>query len=130
MKTPTRFAVLPLTALIALTAQAQQVPTPNDQTAACANAEQNQQVRQRREAQQRDATVQAPGVRSDVPRPEAYPVLPTETPCFRIDRFALDVPDSLPAASKAQGASALPMDRFAFARDWLTHYAGQCKAST
>ncbi len=27
---------------------------------------------------------------------------------------------------KAQGASALPMDRFAFAREWLDHYAEQC----
>lgn len=82
----TRFAILPVTALITLTAQAQQAPTPNDQAAAArANAEQNQQAQQRRDAQQRDATVQAPGVRSDVPRPEAYPVLPTETPCFQID---------------------------------------------
>ncbi|MDN7430081.1 MULTISPECIES: ShlB/FhaC/HecB family hemolysin secretion/activation protein [unclassified Burkholderia] len=122
-----RLSILPLSALVTLSAQAQQAPTPNDQAAAArANAEQNQQVQQRRDAQQRDVTVQAPGVRSDVPRPEAYPVLPTETPCFRIDRFALDVPESLPAASKAQGASALPMDRFAFARDWLAHYAGQC----
>ncbi|CRY45920.1 ShlB/FhaC/HecB family hemolysin secretion/activation protein [Burkholderia pseudomallei] len=127
MTTATRFAVLPITALITLAAQAQQTPATIDQAAAArANAEQNQQVQQRRDAQQRDATVQAPGVRSDVPSPEAYPVLPAETPCFRIDRFALDVPDSLPAAAKVQGASALPMDRFAFARDWLAHYAGQC----
>ncbi|AOK23466.1 hypothetical protein WK67_12340 [Burkholderia ubonensis] len=27
---------------------------------------------------------------------------------------------------KAKGASALPMDRFAFAREWLEHYTGQC----
>ncbi|WP_322026398.1 ShlB/FhaC/HecB family hemolysin secretion/activation protein [Burkholderia sp. BCC1977] len=127
MKTTRRLAVLPITTLITLAAQAQQAPSQSDQAAATrANAEQNQQAQQRRDAQQRDAIVQAPGVRSDVPRPEAYPVLPTETPCFRIDRFALDAPDSLPAAAKMQGASALPMDRFAFARDWLTHYAGQC----
>ncbi|MFP3480339.1 ShlB/FhaC/HecB family hemolysin secretion/activation protein, partial [Burkholderia sp. SIMBA_057] len=79
-----------------------------------------------RDAQQRDATVRAPSVRSEVPKVEAYPALPTETPCFRIDRFTLDVPASLPDAAKAQGASALPMDRFAFAREWLNHYEGQC----
>lgn len=67
-----------------------------------------------------------PSVRSDVPRAETYPPLPSEQPCFRIDRFALDVPDSLPDAAKSAGASALPMDRFAFAREWLGHYAGQC----
>ncbi|KWU24151.1 hypothetical protein AS149_09490 [Burkholderia cenocepacia] len=27
---------------------------------------------------------------------------------------------------KARGASVLPMDRFAFAREWLEHYTGQC----
>jgi hemolysin activation/secretion protein len=78
------------------------------------------------EAQQRAVTVRAPSVRSEVPKVEAYPALPTETPCFRIDRFTLDVPASLPDAAKAQGASALPMDRFAFAREWLNHYEGQC----
>ncbi len=57
---------------------------------------------------------------------EAYPALPIETPCFRIERFALDVPNSLPDAARVQGASALPMDRFSFAREWLEHYAGQC----
>lgn len=72
MTTATRFAVLPTTALITLAAQAQQTPATIDQAAAArANAEQNQQVQQRRDAQRRDATVQAPGVRSDVPSPEA-----------------------------------------------------------
>ncbi|KGW18179.1 POTRA domain, ShlB-type family protein [Burkholderia pseudomallei TSV 25] len=32
----------------------------------------------------------------------------------------------MPSAVKAQGASALPLDRFAFAREWLAHYAGAC----
>ncbi|CAM3039826.1 Membrane protein [Burkholderia ubonensis] len=47
-------------------------------------------------------------------------------PCFRIERFVLEVPDALPASLKSQGAPALPMDRFAFAREWLGHYAGSC----
>ncbi|PAJ80116.1 ShlB/FhaC/HecB family hemolysin secretion/activation protein [Burkholderia ubonensis] len=105
----------------------QQAPTPADQAAAArANAEQDRQAQQQRDAQQRDATVRAPSVRSEVPHVEAYSVLPTETPCFRIDHFTLDVPDSLSDGVKAQGASALPMDRFAFAREWLEHYTGQC----
>ncbi|WP_196043038.1 ShlB/FhaC/HecB family hemolysin secretion/activation protein, partial [Burkholderia pseudomallei] len=100
---------------------------PADQAAAArANAEQDRQAQQQRDAQQRDAAVRAPSVRSEVPKVEAYPALPAETPCFRIDRFTLDVPNSLPDTTKAQGASALPMDRFAFARAWLNHYAGQC----
>ncbi|KML48634.1 membrane protein [Burkholderia cepacia] len=113
--------------LIPMAVSAQQAPTPADQAAAArANAEQDRQAQQQREAQQRDAAVRAPSVRSDVPKIEAYPALPAETPCFRIDRFTLDVPSSLPDAAKAQGASTLPMDRFAFAREWLDHYAGQC----
>ncbi|MBJ9968035.1 ShlB/FhaC/HecB family hemolysin secretion/activation protein [Burkholderia seminalis] len=127
MKSTKRLAVLPLTALVSLMVQAQQAPTPADRAAAArANAEQDRQAKQQRDAQQREATVSAPAVRSEVPQVETYPSLPTEQPCFRIDRLALDVPDSLPDTAKSQGASALPMDRFAFAREWLAHYSGQC----
>ncbi|AXK65719.1 ShlB/FhaC/HecB family hemolysin secretion/activation protein [Burkholderia sp. IDO3] len=127
MKITKRFAVLPITALVSLGVHAQQALTPADQAAAArANAEQDRQAQQQRDAQQRDAAVRAPSVRSEVPKVETYPAIPSEQPCFRIDRFALDVPDSLPDAAKAQGASALPIDRFAFAREWLGHYAGQC----
>ncbi|MGU7776362.1 ShlB/FhaC/HecB family hemolysin secretion/activation protein [Burkholderia sp. MR1-5-21] len=127
MKIKKRLAALPITALVSLGLQAQQAPTPADQAAAArANAEQDRQVQQQHEVQQRDMTVHAQSVRSEVPNAEAYPSLPVEQPCFRIDRYTLDVPDSLPAATKSLGASALPMDRFAFAREWLGHYAGQC----
>ncbi|RQQ00404.1 ShlB/FhaC/HecB family hemolysin secretion/activation protein [Burkholderia stagnalis] len=85
-----------------------------------------QQSRQQEEARERERTVTAPGVRSGVTASAGYPTLPSESPCFRIDRFSLDVPDALPASVKAQGASVLPMDRFAFAREWLAHYTDQC----
>jgi len=127
MKTIKRLAAVPLAAFVSLAVQAQQAPTPADQAAAArANAEQDRQAQQQRDAQQRDAELHAPSVRSEVPHAETYPPLPNEQPCFRIDRFTLDVPDSLPATVKAQGESALPMDRFAFAREWLEHYTGQC----
>ncbi|RQZ59631.1 ShlB/FhaC/HecB family hemolysin secretion/activation protein [Burkholderia sp. Bp9004] len=127
MKTIKRLAAVPLAAFVSLAVQAQQAPTPADQAAAArANAEQDRQAQQQRDAQQRDAELHAPSVRSEVPHAETYPTLPNEQPCFRIDRFTLDVPDSLPATVKAQGESALPMDRFAFAREWLEHYTGQC----
>ncbi|MGN3967219.1 ShlB/FhaC/HecB family hemolysin secretion/activation protein, partial [Burkholderia gladioli] len=76
----------------------------------------DQQTRQQEEARERERVVSAPGVRSDATATAEFPTLPSETPCFRIDRFSLDVPDALPASLKSQGASALPMDRFAFAR--------------
>ena len=127
MKIKKRLAALPITALVTLGVQAQQAPTPADQAAAArANAEQDRQAQQQRDVQQRDAAVRTPSVRSDVPKAEAYLALPAETPCFRIDHFTLDVPASLPDAAKAQGASALPMDPFAFAREWLNHYEGEC----
>ena len=127
MKLRTRLAALPLTALVSLASNAQQAPTPADTAAAArANAEQDQQVQQQRDAQQREATVQAPSVRSSVPEVEGYPLLPRETPCFRIKAFALDVPATLPDAVRSKGASALSLDRFAFAREWLDHYRGQC----
>src|SRR5260221_12228266 len=86
----------------------------------------DQQTRQQEEARERERAVSAPGVRSEVVASAEYPTLPSETPCFRIERFVLQVPDALPASLKSQGASALPMDRFAFAREWLGHYTGQC----
>ncbi|MCU9954646.1 ShlB/FhaC/HecB family hemolysin secretion/activation protein [Burkholderia sp. BKH01] len=127
MKNIRRLAALPFVASVSLGVHAQQTPTPADQAAAArANAEQDRQAQQQRDAQQRDAALRTPSVRSEVPHAETYPPLPSEQPCFRIDRFTLDVPDSLPGTVKSQGMSTLPMDRFAFAREWLEHYTGQC----
>ncbi|KFG93500.1 membrane protein [Burkholderia paludis] len=86
----------------------------------------DQQTRQQEEARERERAISAPGVRSGVTASAGYPTLPTEAPCFRIEGFALEVPDALPVSVKSRGASALPMDRFAFAREWLGHYTGQC----
>ena len=127
MKIRTRLAALPLTALVSLASNAQLAPTPADEAAAArANAEQNQTIQQQRDAQQRDATVQAPVVRSALQESEGFPLLPVESPCFHIGSFTLDVPATLPDAVRKQGASTLPLDRFAFAREWLDHYRGQC----
>src|SRR5580700_517744 len=127
MKIQKRLVALPLAALVSLASNAQHAPTPADEAAAArANAEQNQQIQQQRDAQQRDATVQAPAVRSTLPTFEGFPQLPKEEPCFRINTFALDVPATLPNAVRSKGASALSLDPFAFAREWLDHYEGQC----
>ncbi|MCX4166319.1 MULTISPECIES: ShlB/FhaC/HecB family hemolysin secretion/activation protein [Paraburkholderia] len=86
----------------------------------------DQQVRQQEEARERERTVAAPGVRSTVTASAGFPSLPVETTCFRIQSFLLDVPSTLPDAVRARGTSALPMDQFAFAREWLEHYVNQC----
>ncbi|WP_134167105.1 ShlB/FhaC/HecB family hemolysin secretion/activation protein [Paraburkholderia caballeronis] len=112
--------------LAATSVSAQQAIMPADEAAAArANAEQNR-LQQQRDAQQRDAAVQTPSVRSTVSAAAGWPALPAEQPCFRIDTFALDVPATLPDAVREKGASSLPQDRFAFAHDWLDHYAGEC----
>ncbi|CAE6862723.1 Hemolysin transporter protein ShlB [Paraburkholderia aspalathi] len=108
-------------------ASAQSAPTPPDvANAARGAAQQEQVIEQQRQTQERERTVNAPAVRSTAPATGTYPVLPSKEPCFRIDRFTLDVPALLPDAVRTQGASALPLDRFAFAREWLDHYAGEC----
>jgi len=117
-----KITVLPLSILMPLAVHAQTLPD----AAARTNAEQQQQVQQQRDAQQRAATVAAPVVRSAAPLAGELPELPVETPCFRIDTFTIDVPDTLPEAVRTKGASALPMDPFAFLHDWLRHYEGQC----
>ena len=86
----------------------------------------DQQTRQQEEARERERAISAPGLRSGVTANAEYPTLPSEAPCFRIEHFVLEVPDAVPASLKSHGASVLPMDRFAFAREWLDHYAGQC----
>ncbi|WP_211708938.1 ShlB/FhaC/HecB family hemolysin secretion/activation protein, partial [Paraburkholderia aspalathi] len=108
-------------------ASAQSAPTPPDvANAARGAAQQEQVIEQQRQTQERERAVNAPAVRSTAPAAGAYPVLPSEEPCFRIDRFTLDVPALLPDAVRTQGASALPLDRFAFAREWLAHYTDEC----
>ncbi|MBV8157919.1 MAG: ShlB/FhaC/HecB family hemolysin secretion/activation protein [Dyella sp.] len=109
--------------LVCPTALAQQAPP--SRTAQVA-AEQQQLTRQQQEARERAQAVQAPSVRAQEAAPVEYPALPTETPCFQIDHFVLEVPAGLSESVRAQGASALPQDPFAFARMWLDHYQGAC----
>src|SRR6478672_6766611 len=99
MQVRRRLAALPLSTALTLAAHAQPAPTIADEAAAArANALRNQQVQQQRDAGQREATVQAPVVRSTVPTDGAFPALPDEQPCFRVDTFALTVPATLPNA--------------------------------
>lgn len=101
-------------------------PLPDFANAARSAAQQQQLIEQQRQAQERAQAVNAPVVRAATPKATGWPDLPAETPCFRIQSFVLDTPENLPDAVRAQGASALPQDRFAFAREWLDHYSGQC----
>lgn len=102
------------------------IPLSQGQQAAATAAEQEQRARQQQEARERAQAVQAPGVRAQDVAPVEYPPLPSEMPCFRIDRFVLEVPADFPAHAQVLGASALPQDPFAFARAWLDHYQGAC----
>lgn len=88
--------------------------------------QEQQLIDQRQRAAERERVTSTPAVRSAAPLPGAYPELPAEHLCFSINNFALNVPEVPPDPVRAQGASALPQDRFAFAREWLGHFAGQC----
>ncbi|NUA26639.1 ShlB/FhaC/HecB family hemolysin secretion/activation protein [Cupriavidus basilensis] len=109
-----------------LAAQAQVPPSSAGQSAALIGAEQDQRVRQQQEARERAQAIDAPSVRAPEIAPADFPALPTETPCFRIDRFSLEVPADLLEAVRVHGASDLPLDPFAFARAWLDHYQDAC----
>ncbi|PLZ03120.1 hypothetical protein CY652_07380 [Burkholderia sp. WAC0059] len=123
MNYPRPLLLVLLVSLVSFEVAAQTSP---DTSAARTNAEQQQQIHQQRDAQQREATVAAPVVRATALVPKGWPALPDEQPCFPIETFALDVPAALPKAVRDKGASALPRDRFAFAREWLDRYRGRC----
>ncbi|CAB3776093.1 ShlB/FhaC/HecB family hemolysin secretion/activation protein [Pararobbsia alpina] len=127
-------------------------PRPMLRLNAMANpAADEQRQREQRDAEARARTLDEPDVRGDIPAdeelsttpqsglepdsasglktepdPADFPVLPKETPCLRIARFELAVPETMSAAAHRAGASTLPQDPFAFAAEWLAHYNGQC----
>ncbi len=95
-------------------------------------AEQNQQRQRERNIEQADERarqIQAPNVSLDGAAAEREALstqLPAESPCFAITRVQLSVPEALPRSIRALGPSALPMDTFRFAQEYLDQYAGQC----
>ncbi|MEM4987501.1 ShlB/FhaC/HecB family hemolysin secretion/activation protein [Collimonas sp. H4R21] len=101
-------------------AHAQSVQTPDSE---------EQRRRSQAEAQERQRQLQAPNVnlQSAAPVEEIDSLaLPTESPCFTIHQFVLDVPAQLSPAIRAAGASDLPFDHFRFAQDYLRRYDGAC----
>lgn len=101
-------------------AHAQSVQTPESE---------EQRRRSQAEAQERQRQLQAPNVnlQSAAPVEEINSLaLPTESPCFAIHQFILDVPAQLSPAIRAAGASDLPFDHFRFAQDYLRRYDGAC----
>ncbi|WP_343216082.1 ShlB/FhaC/HecB family hemolysin secretion/activation protein [Collimonas antrihumi] len=86
--------------------------------------------RSQAEALERQQQLQAPKVdlqQTAAPLEAADTLtLPTESPCFAIQQFTLEVPNQLPEVIHAAGASNLPHDPFRFAQDYLGQYAGAC----
>ncbi|WP_268907111.1 POTRA domain-containing protein, partial [Collimonas silvisoli] len=88
-----------------------------------------QRRRNQADLQERQRQLQAPNVSlEDKAVAEALDglSLPSESPCFPIHQFVLDVPSQLPPAIRAAGASDLPFDHFRFAQDYLRQYNGAC----
>lgn len=95
-------------------------------------AEQTQQLQRERNIEQageRARQVQAPSVLLDGAAAEREALstqVPAESPCFAITRVQLSVPEVFPGSIRTLGASALPLDTFRFAQEYLDQYAGQC----
>lgn len=83
--------------------------------------------RARQEALERERQQQAPSVnlQGEVPEaPTRFPV--SETPCFNIQHFVLEVPAKLPPSTQRIGASTARWDTFRFAQDYLEQFTGKC----
>lgn len=78
--------------------------------------------------QERERRRQLPNVnlQGQFPEIEAIQLPISETPCFTIQNFVLEVPEQLSEAAHRYGASSLPQDRFHFAQVYLERYAGRC----
>jgi hemolysin activation/secretion protein len=87
-----------------------------------------QRNRAEQEAQDRERQLLAPRVdlQGKTTKPAAAEMLPVETPCFKIDKFVLEVPQNLALTTRRLGASTLPQDRFRFAQDYLEMFSGRC----
>jgi hemolysin activation/secretion protein len=84
--------------------------------------------RARQEAQERERQQQAPNVnlQGETPKVESFQLPASETPCFTINHFVLEVPAKLSPESKRIGASTSRWDTFRFAQDYLEQYTGRC----
>lgn len=82
----------------------------------------------RQEALERERQQKIPGVnlQGEVPKAGPFQLPASETPCFNIQHFVLEVPSQLSPEAHRYGASTLPLDRFRFAQDFLEQYAGRC----
>ncbi|GLU33894.1 ShlB/FhaC/HecB family hemolysin secretion/activation protein [Trinickia caryophylli] len=115
-------------------AAAAQPPLPPLPPATRSFDEQEQRRRAEQQQLERERAQRAPNVQLQ-PQPEAKPVddgrVPAETPCFRVDRLTLAVPDGLSEKVRAAGERALSPDplfpgQLSFAVDYLKRYEGQC----
>ncbi|WP_169708713.1 ShlB/FhaC/HecB family hemolysin secretion/activation protein [Trinickia terrae] len=96
--------------------------------------EQEQRRRAQQQAIERERQLNAPNVELEPKKqPQAADdgKAPVESPCFKVDQLALEVPTGLSDAVEAAGARALsPNPLFpgalAFATDYLQRYRGQC----
>lgn len=85
--------------------------------------------RAKQEALERERLQQQPSVNLQSESPatlEVQGIPEAETPCFTIQRFTIEIPSQLSPEAKRQGASALPLDTFFFAQDYLEQYKGRC----
>lgn len=92
-------------------------------------ASEEQRRRAQAQAQERQRLAQEPRLESPADlqkESSAIMTLPTETPCFALHQLRLQPSSQLSVRAKLLSASALPLDPFFFAQDYLQNYLGQC----
>jgi hemolysin activation/secretion protein len=92
-------------------------------------ASEEQRRRAQVEEQERQRLLQEPRVELPTEAQKGLSetlTLPTETPCFSLHQITLQVSSQLSDHAKQLGASALPLDPFFFAHDYLQNYVGKC----
>jgi hemolysin activation/secretion protein len=87
-----------------------------------------QRNRAKEEAAERERLLKAPHVdlQGNKINVEGQLTLPEETPCFKTDKFLLEIPAQLPQRTHDLGGSSKLFDHFRFAKDTLQKYTGRC----
>lgn len=83
--------------------------------------------RTKQEALERERRLTQPSVslRGLIEKPDSLQ-LPDETPCFKIQRFVIEIPNQVSPEAQQFGINGSQYEKFLFAQKFLTQFTGQC----
>ncbi|MDO8311252.1 MAG: ShlB/FhaC/HecB family hemolysin secretion/activation protein [Sideroxyarcus sp.] len=101
-----------------------------NQSDAAVETTDSEELRKRimQEAQERERQQQLPSVNlhGEIQKAELFQPPDSETPCFNIQNFTLEVPSQLSPEAHRYSASTSSWDTFRFAQGFLEKYTGRC----